>query len=195
MLRQSVPSNVLVVSRTPNVSELLRELFPPERLGSVTTLLTCAQAKRALLSAQYDIIVINAPLADEFGSRFALDAVADTSCVVLFISPSEQYEEQSAMLESYGVLTLEKPITKSAFYAALRLSLAMRERLRAMERKNQSLNDKMGELRLINRAKWALIEGLSMTEKQAHRYIEKQAMDMRLSKLQVAESIIRTYEK
>ena len=32
-----------------------------------------------------------------------------------------------------------------------------------------------------------------MTEADAHRYIEKQAMDRRLSRRQVAENIIKTY--
>ena len=33
-----------------------------------------------------------------------------------------------------------------------------------------------------------------MTEKQAHHYIEKQAMDMRTNKLTVAKQVIKTYE-
>ena len=32
-----------------------------------------------------------------------------------------------------------------------------------------------------------------MTEAEAHRYIEKQAMDLRLSRKEVAENIIHTY--
>ena len=47
----------------------------------------------------------------------------------------------------------------------------------------------------MNRAKWSLIECLKMTEEQAHRYIEKQAMDERLSKRAVAEAIIKTYKE
>jgi response regulator NasT len=35
---------------------------------------------------------------------------------------------------------------------------------------------------------------MKMTEKEAHRYIEKQAMDMRITKRAVAEKIIRTFE-
>ena len=35
---------------------------------------------------------------------------------------------------------------------------------------------------------------LNMSEAEAHRYIEKQAMDMRMTKKQVAESILKTYE-
>jgi response regulator NasT len=33
-----------------------------------------------------------------------------------------------------------------------------------------------------------------MSEEQAHRYLEKQAMDLRTSKLEVAKQVIRTYE-
>ena len=54
--------------------------------------------------------------------------------------------------------------------------------------------EKIKEIRLVNRAKWLLIECLSMTEPEAHRYIEKQAMDLRISKREAAENIIRTYQ-
>lgn len=51
----------------------------------------------------------------------------------------------------------------------------------------------MKEIRLINRAKWILIEQLKMTESDAHRYIEKQAMDRCVTRTEIAETIIRTY--
>jgi response regulator NasT len=56
------------------------------------------------------------------------------------------------------------------------------------------LENKIEEARLINRAECILIQYLKLTEPQAHRYIEKQAMDKRLSKLEVAKSILTTYE-
>ena len=43
--------------------------------------------------------------------------------------------------------------------------------------------------------KWLLIENLKMSESDAHYYIEKQAMDTRLSRREVAQGIIRTYDK
>ena len=71
----------------------------------------------------------------------------------------------------------------------------MSARLAKMERKNKTLQEKMADIRTVNRAKWLLIENLNMTERDAHYYIEKQAMDMRLSRHEVAENIIRTYDK
>ncbi|MBR7082840.1 MAG: ANTAR domain-containing protein, partial [Clostridia bacterium] len=47
--------------------------------------------------------------------------------------------------------------------------------------------------RLVNRAKWLLINDLKMSEPDAHRYIEKRAMDLCVSKRQIAEEIIKTY--
>ena len=55
--------------------------------------------------------------------------------------------------------------------------------------------EKVAELRTVNHAKWLLIQHHHMTEQDAHYYIEKQAMDTRLSRREVADSIIRTYDK
>ena len=48
----------------------------------------------------------------------------------------------------------------------------------------------MEEIRLVNRAKWALIESRGMSEEEAHRYIQKLSMDMCLSKRETAENIL-----
>lgn len=50
------------------------------------------------------------------------------------------------------------------------------------------------EMSLIDRAKLALMLYLNMSEPMAHRYIEKRAMDMRLTKKEIAKNILKTYE-
>ena len=70
----------------------------------------------------------------------------------------------------------------------------MRRRLNGVRVENVRLRKKIEEIRLINRAKYILMEYLSMTEQQAHRYLEKQAMDLRITKIQVAENLLSTYD-
>ena len=70
----------------------------------------------------------------------------------------------------------------------------MRARLKIAERKAQRLENREDELRVVNHAKWVLISNLGMSESDAHKYIEKQAMDMRMPKKEVAANIIKTYE-
>ena len=53
-----------------------------------------------------------------------------------------------------------------------------------------SLEEKMEEIRLVNRAKWLLIERRGMDEPTAHRYIEKLAMDRCVTRRVIAEAIL-----
>ena len=49
-------------------------------------------------------------------------------------------------------------------------------------------------MRLVDRAKCALIQYRQMTEPEAHKYIERQAMDTRQSRRRIAEDILQTFE-
>ena len=73
--------------------------------------------------------------------------------------------------------------------------LALCCRLRAVRMRENSLQRKLDDTRLVNRAKLLLMSRLQMTEAQAHRFIEKTAMDSGMSKRDVAVGIIRTYEE
>ena len=76
----------------------------------------------------------------------------------------------------------------------LRALCAVRERLRRAEERQVSVEKKIEELRIVNRAKWLLIERLHMTEEDAHGYIRRQAMDNRITQREAAEDILRTYQ-
>ena len=195
MLHPKNQCGVLVVSPSNRITELFDELLPKSEFSHYVTVGSCGEARRTLLADEFDVVVVNAPLPDEFGADFAADLVADSSTAVLLIVPSEQYPEVSARAESFGVMTVSKPLNNSTLYTAMKLVYATSVRLRVMDKKNKSLSAKMNEMRIVNRAKWALIESLGMTEEQAHHYIEKQAMDQRLPKGDVAVSILNTYGK
>ena len=46
--------------------------------------------------------------------------------------------------------------------------------MRKLEEENRKLQVKIEDIRMIDRAKYVLMEFLKMNEAQAHRYIEKQ---------------------
>ena len=111
----------------------------------------------------------------------------------MLLVKAEHYPDVNARVSPYGVLTLSKPTTAQIITQSLVLLCGTRERLRRMEQKTASIEEKMEEIRLVNRAKWLLIEQLRMTESEAHRYIEKQAMDRCVTKRSIAENIISMY--
>ena len=195
MLTQKRPlSSVLIVSGSAKGVSFIKALLEPSAFSPITVVSNAGEAKRQLIAASFDIIIIDTPLSDEFGYELAVTMASDTQSGILLLVRNENYEHIANRVEVYGVFTVAKPVTKLSFYHSVRLVVATRERMRVLEKKNSSLQSKMDEIRLVNRAKWVLIDRLSMTEPQAHHYIEKQAMDMRLSRKEVAENIIKAHE-
>jgi len=185
---------VLVVSSTESFGTSMAPLLPPTDYYPVVYARSSAEAQRLLAENSYDIVIINTPLSDDFGLRLASYVSSNTTAGVLLLVKSDRYTETSAKMLSYGVMTLPKPTSSQMLTQTLGVLCATRERLRRMEEKQLSVEQKMEEIRLVNRAKWLLIETLGMSESDAHRYIEKQAMDLRISKAQVAKNIIHTYQ-
>ena len=89
-----------------------------------------------------------------------------------------------------GVFFLER---KEDYPAVRGLLRAARERITTLETENGRLRKKIDDLALVARAKRVLQKTLGMTEEQAHRYLEKQAMDLRSSKSEVARRVLATY--
>ena len=142
----------------------------------------------------FDIVIINAPLPDDLGSALAVDVSTHSQAAALLLVKSDIYDEVYSEVMEYGVFTLSKPTSAQLLSQYLKILCTARERIRRLEGKQQSVEEKIEEIRLVNHAKWLLIECLSMSEAEAQRYIEKQAMDLRISKRQMAENVIKTYE-
>ena len=85
--------------------------------------------------------------------------------------------------------------TKESLSAVLPCFLACCARLRSLCTETVSLKRKLDDTRIVTRAKLLLMSRLKMSETEAHRYIEKTAMDTGSKRREVAESIIRTYEE
>lgn len=186
--------SVLVVSGNSQVHEYVKELLPPREYSPILYADSAGSAKRMLLSTEVDILIINTPLPDEFGIDFALDA-SDSRAGILILVKSDLFDRTCYKVEDSGILTVPKPIQRQTFYTAIKLITATGARLEKMEEKNRSLQEKMADIRIVNRAKWLLIENMHMNETDAHYYIEKQAMDLRLSKREMAVNIIKAYEE
>lgn len=185
--------SVLVVSAPGKSTAAISALLPESDYEPVRFAGSAAAARRELSGRSYDFVLINGPLPDELGSKLAADLCAEKGTVPLLLVPGDIYAEISSRMQSQGVFTLSKPTSSTMISQALKWMAASRERLRRMEKKTATIEEKMEEIRLVNRAKWLLIEQLKMTETDAHRYIEKQAMDRCVSRREIAQNIIRNY--
>lgn len=184
---------VLVAGANDKLGESIAALLPKNEYEPPVFAASVGEIRRLALESTMDLVVLNTPLKDEFGTRLALD-LADYNIAVLLMVQGDVFDQVCYKVEDYGVLTLAKPVSRQSFYTAVKLLTAMRAKMLRMEKKNQALQEKMQDIRTINRAKWLLITNLQMTEDEAHYHIEKKAMNSRLSRREAAEEIIRTYD-
>ena len=65
--------------------------------------------------------------------------------------------------------------------------------MRSVEKKAGKAENKLEEIRVINKAKWVLIDNEDMSENDAHKYSEEEAMEAGITKNQAAQIIIEKY--
>ncbi|MCL1963837.1 MAG: ANTAR domain-containing protein [Firmicutes bacterium] len=186
--------SVLIVSGSEKNTEFLTDLFNAAGLHQIAALRTCGEARRLLLERDFDLVLVSAPLRDESGESLSRQIASKGVSQVILAVQSEYFDAVSAACEDDGVLTIAKPVNKAVFWSALKLAQSAQSRLKRAQAENARLKQKIEDIRIVDRAKCILISYMHMSEKEAHRYIEKQAMDMRSTKRMIAEGILKTYE-
>ena len=194
MVFQERTYSVLIVTASERFTDSIMPLLPMTDYWPVQTASSVAEARRWLADTEFDIVLINTPLPDDFGMHLAIDICTGSGAGVLLLVKNDHYNEIYSKVVRYGVITLSKPTNRQMVAQNLRILCATRERIRQMQAKQATVEEKIKEIRLVNRAKWLLIGELNMTEQEAHRYIEKQAMDRCVTKRAVAEQILSTYK-
>jgi len=186
--------SALIVSGTVKSISLFTEMLGAASFAQITAVQSGAEARQLFLERDFDLVVINAPLRDESGESLSRHVASRNIGQVILVVRSEYYDEVSAVCEDDGVLTVARPVNRTVFWSALKLAKSAQSRLKRMRTENSRLKQKIEDIRIIDRAKWILVSYLSMSEQEAHRYIEKHAMDTRATKRAVAEGILKTYE-
>lgn len=184
----------LLVGSSEKSQALLQSLLSGTGFSQCMLAQNGAEARRMLAQGEYALVIINTPLTDEPGIELAVKTAQSTLAGVILLVKAEMADIVSQKVEESGVLVVAKPVARQLFDQALRLSMTARNRMLILQNQNEKLQKKIEEMRMVDRAKCALIQYLRMTEQQAHRHIEKQAMDTRQTKMQVARDIVNTYE-
>ena len=186
--------SALIVSSPDKGITSYTALLKAAFIGHIAVLPSCSAARKTLLERDFDLVIVNVPLRDEPGIEFAQRIASRGLSQVILVVQGEHFDAVSAVCEEYGILTVSKPADKAFFWSAVKLAGATQNRLKRMQDENNRLKQKIEEIRIIDRAKCLLISYHNMNEQDAHRYIEKQAMDMRTTRRAVAEGILRTSE-
>lgn len=182
----------LIISPNDDNLIFIEKILKETVSGHVITANSGNEARRIISGGtEPELVVINTPLPDEFGLELAVTVAETASAEVILICVKDVAEDISHNLSDSGVSVISKPFSREDFRNAFETFPEMH----GIKRESADILTKIDEMRLINRAKCTLMEYLDFTEPQAHRYIEKQAMNNRQTRREVAEKILNTYKK
>lgn len=121
MIFQERTYSVLIVTATDSFTEKIMPLLPVTDYWPVTVVRSIGEARRKISETAFDIVLINAPLPDDFGMRLAVDICTGSGAGVLLLVRNDQFDDIYARVVSYGVLTLSKPTSMQMVAQNLRI--------------------------------------------------------------------------
>ena len=194
MIQSKEERSILIVSGSDKIYDYIVDLLPQKEFYPIVRASSAGEARRTLVSQVFDIIIINTPLPDDFGIELALDYSDSPSCIMIMVK-EEIFNQVVYQVEDAGIVAVSKPSNKTTIYNTIKLLCAVSSKLKKLEKKNRTLEEKLKDIRVMNHAKWLLIDRKGITEEEAHHIRERHAMDRRIPKRDAAEEIISQYEK
>ena len=179
--------SVLLVTKDTKLSQSISVMLMPP-LFETDVLSDFNEARRRISERVYNIILVD--YSEGEGADFAIDA-AESLSTILLLTPTPLFEEVSYRVEGYGIISVPNPFDQFTFYAMMKAAIAVQYKVQVLSSQTTKLKVKMEEIKQVNRAKMLLMQNLSMTEQEAHRYIEKEAMDRSMKRIAIADEIIK----
>lgn len=179
----------IIVSQSDYTTDMAQQALRNMGYSSISSTAAASEVRRIIQATPPDIIVIDAPLYGEFGTELAETAAEDTEAAVILLCSSDIADEIADRLSYYNILVLSKPLNCTTLEKGIQL-LASDTIPFSSVRESEEVMQRISDIRLINRAKSTLMKYLGFTEPQAHRYLEKQAMNSRCTRREAAKKII-----
>ena len=185
--------NILIAGKTTEICESIAQLLSEQGDNNISSF-TSGSIVRGVDVSEFDSVIISTPLSDEFGLDLVADISKDAKNGVVVLAKHEIADEVQRKLRFTGAFVLPRPFNKAMLIQTVKMAAIAHIGMAKLEEENRHLTQQISDIKIVNRAKSMLMQYLNLTEEQAHRHIQKQAMDLRKTQRAVAEDILKTYQ-
>jgi len=137
-----------------------------------------------------DLVILDVKMPVLDGITAAERIVAARIAPVVMLTAFSQRDLVERAREAGAMAYLVKPFAQHDLVPAIEIAVSRYAELTALEREVTDLTDRLETRKSIDRAKMELQRSLGLSEPDAFRWIQKTAMDLRLSMRQVAEGVV-----
>ena len=137
-----------------------------------------------------DLVILDVKMPVLDGIAAAEQIASQRIAPVVILTAFSQRDLVERARDAGAMAYLVKPFTKEQLVPAIELAASRFSELSALEAEVADLTDRLETRKAVERAKSLLMDQLSLSEPEAFRWIQKTAMDLRLSMRQVADGVV-----
>ena len=134
------------------------------------------------------ILDVKMPVLDGIAAAEAIASKRIAPVVILTAFSQRELVERAR--DAGAMAYLVKPFTQSDLVPAIEMAVSRFAELSQLEAEVSDLQDRLETRKAVDRAKGILQQQLHLSEPEAFRWIQKTAMDLRLSMRQVADGVV-----
>jgi response regulator NasT len=138
-----------------------------------------------------DLVVLDVKMPRLDGIAAAERIARQRIAPVVILTAFSQRDLVERARDAGAMAYLVKPFTQADLVPAIEMAMSRFAELRQLEAEVAGLADRLETRKAVDRAKGVLQGQLGLSEPEAFRWIQKTAMDLRLSMRQVADGVVQ----
>jgi response regulator NasT len=141
-------------------------------------------------SLRPDLVILDVKMPVLDGIAAAEAIAGKRIAPVVMLTAFSQRELVERAREAGAMSYIVKPFSQSDLVPAIEMAVSRFAELTQLEAEVEDLKDRLETRKAVDRAKGVLQEQLGLSEPDAFRWIQKTAMDLRMSMREVAEGVV-----
>lgn len=186
-----MPRTVVIAEDEPLIRMDLREMLVEEGFDVVGEAGDGERAVELATALRPDLVITDVQMPKLDGISAAQQIARDRIAPVVILTAFSQRELVERAREAGAMAYLVKPFTKSDLLPAIEIAIGRFAEVQVLESQVGDLQERLQTRIAVDRAKGVLQAELGLTEPDAFRWIQRTAMDLRLSMRQVADGVIQ----
>ena len=185
------PTRTVVIAEDETLIRMdLAEMLTEEGYDVVGQAGDGAKAIELATELRPDLVILDVkmPVLDGIAAAEAIAGKRIAPVVILTAFSQRELVERAR--DAGAMAYLVKPFTQSDLVPAIEMALSRYAELAQLESEVSDLQDRLETRKAVDRAKGILQQQLQLSEPEAFRWIQKTAMDLRLSMRQVADGVV-----
>ena len=150
------------------------------------------EAVELVRTLEPDVVILDIKMPGMDGIEAAREINADRLAAVLLLTAFSQRDLIQQASAAGALAYLVKPFQRSELVPAIELALGRFRDLRAIEGEAAELQERLETRKLVDRAKGRLMDEQGMTEGDAYRWLQQQAMERRSTMKDVATEVLES---